>query len=310
MQAVLDAAVPIFALILLGYGAGWAKMFDMTATGTMNRFAFYFALPALILVSMTKVTPDQLSELGFAAAFGLGIAVTYAAGFLISRARGNRFAHANLDALDGAYGNTGFMGIPLCLLALGPESMPAAVIGTLFTACILFLFGLVMIEAGLQAGLRPGQVARKVAIGLLRNPLFIAPIAGLVFGLTGVLLPAPIERFASLLGASASPVALFCIGLFLAQVPFANTDLRAVGTLVGLKLFFQPAITAALAFGVFTMPRVWAAAAVLLSSLPIGSGPFTLAKTFGLDASVTAGAILITHLVSVATVSLIIAWLA
>lgn len=310
MQAVLDAAVPIFALILAGYGSGWARMFDPAATDTLNRFAFYFALPALIFVSMSKVTLDQLSELGFAAAFGLGIAITYAAGYLISRARGKRFADANLDALDGAYSNTGFMGIPLCLLALGASSMPAAVIGTLFTACILFLFGLVMIEAGTHKGLHGATMTRKVTIALLRNPLFIAPIAGLLFGLTGVPLPAPVERFASLLGAAASPVALFCIGLFLAQVPFANTDLRAVSTLLGLKLFFQPAVTALLALWVFDMPPVWSATAVLLSALPIGSGPFTLAKTFGLDASVTAGAILITHVVSVVTVSLIIAWLA
>lgn len=310
MQAVLDAAVPIFALILAGYGAGWAKLFDITATDTLNRFAFYFALPALIFLAMTKVTPDQLSELGFAAAFGFGIALTYGIGFLLSRARGKRFADANLDALDGAYGNTGFMGIPLCLLVLGQQSMPAAVIGTLFTACVLFLFGLVMIEAGLQKGTHTAGMARKVALALIRNPLFIAPIAGLAFGLTGIPLAAPVDRFASLLGAAASPVALFCIGLFLAHVPFGYTDLRAVVTLVSLKLFVQPALTAGLAYGVFDMPPVWSAAAVLLSSLPIGSGPFTIAKTFGLDASVTAGAILISHLVSVVTVSLIIAWLA
>ncbi len=309
MQAVLDAAVPIFALILAGYAAGWARMFDPSATDTLNRFAFYFALPALIFVAMSKVTLDQLSELGFAAAFGLGIAITYAVGFLIARGRGKRFADANLDALDGAYSNTGFMGIPLCLLALGASSMPAAVIGTLFTACILFLFGLIMIEAGTHNGLHAAAMLRKVVFALLRNPLFLAPIAGLLLGLTGILLPAPVERFASLLGASASPVALFCIGLFLAQVPFANTDLRAVGTLLGLKLFFQPAITAVLALWVFDMPKVWSATAVLLSALPIGSGPFTLAKTFGLDASVTAGAILVTHIVSVVTVSVIIAWL-
>ena len=310
MQAVLDAAVPIFALILAGYGAGSARMFDPAATDTLNRFAFYFALALFMFVSMSKVTLCPLSELGVGPAFGLGIAITYAAGFIIARARGKRFADASLDALNGAYSNTGFMGIPLCLLALGTASMPAAIIGTLFTACILFLFGLMMIEAGTRTETYAATIARRVAIALVRNPLFIAPIAGLMFGLTGALLPEPVERFSSLLGASASPVALFCIGLFLAQVPFANTDLRAVGTLLGLKLFFQPALTAVLALWVFDMPKVWSATAVLLSALPIGSGPFTIAKTFGLDASVTAGAILLTHVVSVVTVSLILAWLA
>ncbi len=53
----------------------------------------------------------------------------------------------------------------------------------------------------------------------------------------------------------------------------------------------------------------WARAAVLLSALPIGSGPFTLAKLYGLQAGVTSGAILVSHLVSVFTVSALVAWL-
>ncbi|MEZ5900568.1 MAG: AEC family transporter [Hyphomicrobiaceae bacterium] len=310
MSAVFNATVPIFALILVGYLAGRAKMFDMNGTDTLNRFAFYFALPALIFVVMSKVTPEQLGHYGFAAAFGLGIAVTYALGHFIATARGKPLADASLDALDGAYGNTGFMGIPLCLLALGQESMPPAVIATLFTACILFLFGLIMIERGVQPADERGKIARKTARALLRNPLFIAPILGLTFGVTGMPLWTPLERFASFLGAAASPTALFCIGLFLAQIPIGQTDMRSLGTLVSLKLLFQPALTTGLVLFVFDMPKVWSASAVLLSSLPIGSGPFTIAKTYGLDAGPTAGAILASHLISVLTLSLIIAWLA
>jgi predicted permease len=54
------------------------------------------------------------------------------------------------------------------------------------------------------------------------------------------------------------------------------------------------------------MPDVWSRAAVLLSALPIGSGPFTIAKLYSLDAGATSGA---SHLGSLATVSLLVAWL-
>jgi len=48
---------------------------------------------------------------------------------------------------------------------------------------------------------------------------------------------------------------------------------------------------------------------VLLSALPIGSGPFTIAKVYGLKTGATSGAILASHLLSVVTVSLLVAWL-
>ena len=88
-----------------------------------------------------------------------------------------------------------------------------------------------------------------------------------------------------------------------------SQDAASIGTLVGLKLLVQPAATAILALYVFDVPALWWQTAVLLSALPIGSGPFTIAKLYGLEAGVTSGAILASHLVSVLTVSVLVAWL-
>ena len=166
-----------------------------------------------------------------------------------------------------------------------------------------------MIEINLQGDASLGRALRKVLPSLLRNPLLLAPLAGLGIGLTGLALPAPVERFASLLGGAASPCALVCIGLFLAQESLVIHDAASIGALVGLKLLLQPAVTAVLALYVFEMPTLWSHSAVLLSALPIGSGPFTIAKLYGLEAGVTSGAILISHLVSIVTVSTLVAWL-
>ena len=46
MHTVLNAALPVFGLILLGFLAGRSGRFEPSATDTLNRFAFYFALPA------------------------------------------------------------------------------------------------------------------------------------------------------------------------------------------------------------------------------------------------------------------------
>ena len=174
---------------------------------------------------------------------------------------------------------------------------------------MLFLFAIVLIQVDLQRDASLGQTVRKVLLSLVRNPLLLAPLAGLGIGLTGLSLPAPAERFASLLAGAASPCALVCIGLFLAQESVVGHDAPSIGVLVGLKLLIQPAVTAVLALYVFDMPTLWSHSAVLLSALPIGSGPFTIAKLYGLEAGVTSGAILVSHLLSVVTVSILVAWL-
>ena len=310
MQAVLNSALPIFALILTGFLCGRFNVFDRTATDNLNRFAVYLALPALIFTAMSRIGVEQVSQFGFIGAFCGGIAATFATGFAISRLRGRRVANASIEGLDAGYSNVGFMGIPMCLLVFGPDSAPASIIATLFTACVLFLFAIVVVEMDLQKGATIGATIAKVARSLLTSPLFIAPVAGLAVGLSGFALPAPFMSFTTLLGGAASPAALVCIGLFLAQERVVTHDANSIAILVSLKLVMQPAVTALLAFHVFAMPPLWSHSAVILSALPIGSGPFTIAKLYGLEAGVTSGAILVSHIFAVLTVSLLVAWLA
>jgi predicted permease len=310
MHAVLNSALPIFALILTGFICGHFGVFDSAATDNLNRFAVYLALPSLMFVAMSKITPDQVRQFGFVAAFCGGIVVCFAVAFLISRLRGRRIANASIEGLDAGYSNVGFMGIPMCLLVFGPESAPASIIATLFTACVLFLFAVVVVEIDLQKSHSVWSTWAKVVRSLLRSPLLIAPLAGLAVGLSGLSVPAPFLSFATLLGGAASPAALVCIGLFLAQERVVSDDFVSIGILVSLKLILQPLVTAVLAFHVFSMPPLWSHSAVILSALPIGSGPFTIAKLYGLEAGVTSGSILASHIFAVLTVSLLVGWLA
>jgi hypothetical protein len=308
MRAVINAALPIFALILTGYICGKLKVLGDRAIDALNRFAVYLALPALLFRGMTRITFEQFSQAGFPAAFAIGIAVPFAIAFVLARRRKCRVGQASIEGLDAGYANVGFMGIPLCLLVFGDSSMPAAVIATLFTACLLFAFAIIMIEADVQRASSVGRTVRNLLLSLARNPLVLGSAAGLIIGMKGWPLPAPVDQFAAVLGGAASPVALVCVGLFLAHERMAP-EVSPVAVLVLLKLIGQPAVTAVLVFYVFHMPAVWSHSAVLLSALPIGSGPFVLANLYGLEAKVTSGAILLSHLCSVVTVSLLVAWL-
>jgi malonate transporter len=72
----------------------------------------------------------------------------------------------------------------------------------------------------------------------------------------------------------------------------------------------QPAITWFLAFHVFTMPIMWANAAVLLAALPTGTGPYMLAELYKREAAMTSSVILSSTVISLITLALCLGWIA
>jgi predicted permease len=253
-----------------------------------------------------------MAHWGFVGAFAGGIAVTFLVAFLPGRGADKNTRRAltdrSIEGLAASYANAGYMGIPLCLALLGADSLAPATFTTLLTASVLFGFAIALIEFDRQQTPNAAATLIKVGRALTRNPLLAAPVLGLAWASTGVALPEGIDRYVALLGASASPCALVTIGLFLAQTETASAGPGVLRLVLG-KLLLQPAVTAVLAFYVFSMPPLWAWTAVLMSALPIGTGPFMLANMYGRDARVTSRAILVSTVASVLTVSLLVAWI-
>ncbi|MEB3096522.1 MULTISPECIES: AEC family transporter [Achromobacter] len=308
MNAVFTSALPVFALILTGWLAARWRVLGPGATDALNRYVVYLSLPALLFRAMTQVDLAHMAHWGFVGAFAGGIAVTFLASFIGARRTQGALTDRSIQGLAASYANAGYMGIPLCLALLGPDSMAPATFTTLLTASVLFGFAIALIEFDRQQTPNLPSTLYKVGRALLRNPLLAAPLLGLAWAFTGLALPEGVDRYVALLGASASPCALVTIGLFLAQTETSSSG-PGVMRLVSGKLLLQPAVTALLAFYVFAMPPVWAWTAVLMSALPIGTGPFMLAQMYGRDARVTSRAILVSTVASVLTVSLLVAWI-
>ena len=314
MNAVVDTVLPVFALIGVGYAAGARGLLDAGVTDALNRFVVWLALPALLFGATARMSLADVDHPGFALAAAGGMAGTFALSMLLDRRRGTRLTDRAIEGLDAAYGNTGFLGIPLGLALFGQAVLPALVISTLLTTCLLFGLAVVLIEVDLAAG-RPGASAQglratllKAGGSLARNPLLAAPVLGGLWAATGLALPLPADRFVTLLAAAAGPCALVTIGLFLHQQD-ERADPREVVRLVGLKLLVQPLLTLAIASAV-PMPKPWFDSALLLAALPTGTGPFMLAKLYGREAAVTSRAILLSTVLSVATVSALVVWMA
>jgi len=325
MKLVVEAVLPLFGLILAGYVCGRRRLLGTQAINSLNLFVVWLALPALLFQALAEAHWSEVNQPGFVAAVALGMLATFAPWVALSRGRGRGRAtalpDASIEALAASYPNTGFVGIPLCLAVFGRAGLQPAILATILTACLLFGLSLALIEIGLQSQRGVGGAIMKTVSTLARNPLLVAPALGALFAIARLPRPGPLLRFTSLLGAAASPCALVTIGLFLAQ----DRDVSAGGdagqrgdagrrprvilAIVALKMVAQPLVTGVLAFAVFHVPRPWSPAALLLSALPIGTGPFMLAKLYDREGSVISRAILLSTVVSLVTTSLLVAWI-
>ena len=302
MSAVVNVVLPVFALIFLGFLCRKTGRMGPTGASELNRFVVWLGLPALLFSVVATSTWQQLWQPGFIIAFAAGCLGVFGFTLIYRLMQKQPLVDASLDALGASYANTGYIGIPLCMLVLGDEALQPAMVASIIVVCVLFAIALACVETGLHAGQGFNRTLGKVSSALLRNPLVVAPLLGGLWAASGLTLPVPLATLLKLLGAAAAPCALVSLGLFLAQ-PQPGGTVTGVWPLVGLKLVIQPLITGYLALQVFELPTLWAYSAILLSALPTGTGPYMLAEFYGREASRVSRVVLYSTLGSLLTLS-------
>ena len=305
MNVLFSVVLPIFGLV----GAGWLArrqgFLGESSALELNQFVVYLGLPALLFQIMATATWHDLDHPGFAGAFAIGCALTFALTVFVRHKQSAHLADASLDGLNGGYANVGFIGFPLCLAAFGPESLPLVTITAITTVSVLFGVAVLMVEIGLQKTGDLRAAMKKVAFSLAKNPMLLAPVLGVIYGVLGPPLPEGPNRFFSLLASAASPCALVSLGAFIAQAKVSFHWPR-LSSLVALKLFVQPALTWGAATFVFHLSPLLTAIAVVVAGLPTGTGPYMLANMYERDVSSTAGSVLISTVLSVATIAILV----
>src|SRR3954451_10860125 len=307
MPAVLSIALPVFGLILIGGIAGRRGFLGRDATGALNMFVVYLSLPAVLFQAMAHIRPAELTNAGLLAAFCAGIAAAFLPALVIALARDTPLGNGALQALSATFCNTGYMGLPLCRMAFGDDSLVPGVICMVITACPQFALAIALIEMD-RPGQEPLRIARRVGLALARNPLLIARVAGLAVSAVGLLVPLVLERFLTILGGAATPCALVATGMMVAETAERFRPML-VGRLVLLKLLVQPAVAWLIAYRLVHLPPAWAGTAVLMSALPTGASAFILAKLYGREVRSTSGTVLISTVCSFVTLSVPLAWL-
>lgn len=122
MSAVINVAIPVFAIMLAGYLAGRFRILGESSSEALNAFVYWFALPPVLFLSMASVPVGEIFDWPFIWTLLSGMAIVAIPSLVLARTLfRNSLGGVTLHGLTGIFANTGYMGIPLFLAAFGPE---------------------------------------------------------------------------------------------------------------------------------------------------------------------------------------------
>lgn len=304
MVAAFLQSLPFFALIGLGYGAVRTGLFAAEANAALTRFVFYFALSALLFRFTAQLSLAEILDWALVKGYLAATTAVYLAGMVVAMARGCRLAESAVEAQCAVTGNIAFLGVPLLVLLLGEAAAAPALLMLSVDLIVFSSLIVILITLDRDRALTP-RLFRQLAIGLLSNPMIVSILAGLLWSAAGLPLPSFLLSFLTTLGAAATPGALFAIGASLAGR--SAERLAVAGWLAFLKLVLHPLAVALSARYLFPVAPETFRVMVAAAALPVAGNVYILAQHYGVAPHRASTAILVSTIVSVASVPAVIA---
>lgn len=301
---ILNALVPIFFVLALGYLAGRLKRVDNAHVGSLNTLVMEYALPASLFAA-TWHTPRQalLDQWSVVVVLSLGMLFIYAVAYGLQRRVFRLGAQeAAVQTLTIALPNYASAGLPLVLAVFGPSQVIVVAVSIACGSIVLSPLTLVLLEIG-KPGDGGGSVLDHVWTALwhsLVKPIVSAPVAGVILSFTGVPLPAVLGSSLDLIGRAGGGVALFLTGLILSAQPFKLDANVLSGAL--LKNVLHPLI-AVLLVKLLPMGPDLARAAILLSAIPSGFFGVLFGLPYGVNSREAGSTLMASNVLGILTLA-------
>jgi hypothetical protein len=288
MSHLLAITFPIYGAMALGYlvvAKGWFGPAEMR---TLGKYVINVALPALLFNAVASRDIADVFQPDYMLAYGLGGLATIAAAWVLFTLRGTDPQRRALGVMGSSCPNNAFIGFPIMVLAFPDQAVVILALNVLVENILLIPICLMLLEGAGQArqGSLPGQIA-GILVNVLKMPMIIGLLLGLVVSLTDLPLPGPFTQLTGMLAASATALSLVVIGGSLVGLPLhGNRGLAAQITLT--KLLLHPALVALAALaltalGWITLSPTLHSAAILSAAMPMFAIYTVFAQKQGLE---------------------------
>lgn len=298
--AALEKLMPV----VLAFGAGVLlarrKVVPAEASKVFADYAFLFAVPCYLFGNIYAADLSALFDWraigGYAAAAALGVVLVAAASALAGIREPRDVA---LRVMAGVQVNTAYFAVPVFITFFGTAAPIFPVL--LFQVCVLSLVVISIMELG-RPGPGSGSTGQKLnrAVGAsLVTPVVLSCNAGILLNLLSVHIPKVVLDGAAFVGDSASPVALFALGLHLGGV---GLDVRGTTreelALIGFKCLAFPLLAWAVCGVLFGVRGEWLTYLVLIAAMPTPQNLFIFAQRYEVGVDLSASVVIKSSVVS------------
>ncbi|KQZ13638.1 MULTISPECIES: AEC family transporter [unclassified Mesorhizobium] len=303
MSDVFGLVLPFFGLIFIGFVVARIARQPLEALGWMNIFIIYVALPALFFQLLAKTPFEQLTEWGFILGSAFSTLIIFSTMFigsmLVSR---GEIAESTIKGFAASYGNIGYMGPGLALLAFGEQAaVPVALIFCFENVMHFIIAPLLMAVSGKEQTSLP-QLVTDVLRKIFLHPFIIATFFGIAAAYFQIQPPQAVNLLLDYLARAAAPCALFAMGVTLALRPLKRVP-PELAPIVVLKLICQPLLCYVVLSWVGNFSETWMFSAVLLAALPSATNVFVIAQQYNVWVQRASASVLMTTCFSVITVT-------
>ena len=304
MLTAASVIFPVIAIIALGFFLVRANMFTPDQNTALNKFVFMIAAPALLFrnVAVTEfpeTTPWGLWLSYYLVMFGcMALSIGLARVFLPRRSGPD----CVIIGFGSSFSNTVMLGIPIILTAFGEAAALPLFLVLAFHGLLIFSTGVLLMELSTSSPRSLRGAISALPQALSNQTVLIALLAGVLWNMSGLNLPDPVDRFLDILGQAAIPLALVAIGGTLATVPVSRSVSEAA-YMSAFKLMVQPTATYGVANFVFGLPPLWVATITLLAAMPTGVLASVLAEQYRSASGAASSSIMVSSITGIATLS-------
>ncbi|SHJ23434.1 AEC family transporter [Parasporobacterium paucivorans] len=296
----LNATIPVFLVIMIGYILKKIKMFNENFLNIMNKFNFKLTLPALLFSGLYMVPIREAFDIRYVLYCMLATSIAFWGLWGISKLLVKDKSIIGEFVQVSFRGSAAILGIALIQNLYGDAGMaPLMIIG----AVPLFnLYSVIVLT--FESGEKQQNTIKNACISVCRNPIIIAILAGLLVSLLGLDFPQMLDTTIDSIARIASPLALLGIGAgFEGKKAIAKMKPTAVASLV--KLLILPALLLPVAVWMgFRYDKL--IAVLIMLGAPSTPSCYIMARNMGHDGVLTSSVVVATTLLSAFSLTLII----
>lgn len=293
IQILISQILLMFILMFVGVYLCKTNKLTLEGSKTLGNILLYVVIPLVVIKAyITEVTPEKM--MGLVVSLGVSFICLILA-MLVSHLF---FKKDVVESFGVSFSNAGFIGIPIVSSLFGDEAVFYVSSFVAFVNIFQWTYGVYIFSKD-KSYIQPKKI--------LTNPIIISFVAGIILFLLQIKVPKILQTTISTITAMNSPLAMFSLGTYLAQVSFKQLFTNKLAYKASfVRLMIIPLLTLAILSVIPNDFSLLKQTILIVASTPIGSNVAIFAQLYHQEYTQAVIDVCLTTLLSVITLPMVL----